>query len=93
MFFRPHDTYEYFGLCTDENKLKIKKPYMETCDKYREVELEYLKKVLLWKGWLHCLTCNKAIYSVEELFQHLDDELGPYVFSEIVASEEAPIAS
>lgn len=93
VFFRLHDTHEYFGVCSDKNELKIKTQSMSVCDKYDEVDLEDLKRVLLRRGWLRCLSCNKAIFTVDELSEHVGDELGGDLYSDVVASEEAPPAS
>jgi hypothetical protein len=93
VYFHPHDTYEYLGLCVDKNELVVKTPSMEACDEYKEVSLKDLKRALASRGWLRCLSCNMAIYTVEELVMHLEDELGVDCFSDIVASEEAPSAS
>jgi hypothetical protein len=66
---------------------------METCDEFKEVNLEDLRNIIRSKGWLYCNTCRKAIYTVEELIEHIEDELGAALFSDVVASEEAPTAS
>lgn len=92
-FFRPHDTYNYFGFCVDKNELKIQTLDKEVCDDYKEVSLEDLKGILLRRGWLFCLSCKKALYTVEELVEHINDELKSDLFSDIVASEEVPAAS
>jgi len=88
-----HDTYRYFGVCVEKNELKVTTPAMEVCDGYHEIRLEDLKKILLKKGWIRCLSCNKTLFTVEELIEHLEDELGFDPYSDTVASEEAPTAS
>jgi hypothetical protein len=93
VYFKSHDTYEYFGLCIEKNELQVKTPSMEACHEYKEVGIDDLKNVLFRRGWIHCLSCNKAIYTVEELVEHLEDELGLDLYSDVVASEEAPTAS
>lgn len=92
-YFQNHDTYRYFGFCADKNELKVTTQAMEVCDGYKEISLEDLKRFLLRKGWIRCLSCNKTLYTVEELVEHLEGELGSDLFSDVVASEEAPTAS
>jgi hypothetical protein len=91
--FQPHDTFEFFGLCTHTNELKIKYPAKSNCEAFKEISLEGRLRVLSLRGWLRCRSCNRVLFTVEELREHLDDEIGGEVFSDIVASEEAPAAS
>lgn len=91
--FQHHDVYRYFGVCVKKNELKLTTPAMEVCNEYQEISLEDLKRTLLRKGWIRCLSCNKTLYAVEELEEHIEDELGFDLYSDIVASEEAPVAS
>jgi hypothetical protein len=71
----------------------IKSPAKGVCEEFKEVNLEGCLRVLSLRGWLRCRSCNRAIFTVEELRDHLDDEMGGEVFSDNVASEEAPAAS
>jgi hypothetical protein len=71
----------------------IKSPAKGVCEEFKEVNLEGRLRVLSLRGWLRCRSCNRAIFTVEELRDHLDDEMGGEVFSDNVASEEAPAAS
>jgi hypothetical protein len=91
--FQPHDTYAFFGLCKRTNELKIKSPVKGNCDEFEGVSLEARQSVLSLRGWLRCRSCNRVIFTVEELREHLDDEVRGEVFSDTVASEEAPTAS
>lgn len=86
----PHDTFEYMGLCNERNELVLSTPQTVICENYREVTLDELKKALEERGWLHCVSCNKALYTIEELEEHLSDILVPETYSDIVASEESP---
>lgn len=92
MLFRSHDAYEYLGLCIHKNELIVLTPGMKTCENFKEATLNELKKTLMKRGWLHCASCNKVIYTVEELEQHIDCILVSELYSDIVASEEAPAA-
>ena len=92
VYFKNHDTFRYFGVCGNKTRLLITAPSMEVCDDYQETSLEDLKEVLLKKGWIRCLSCNKALYTVEDLVEHLEGELGFDLYSDIVASEESPVA-
>jgi hypothetical protein len=91
--FQPHDTFAFFGLCKHTNELRIKSPAKGNCEEFEEVSLEGRLRVLSLRGWLRCRSCNTVIFTVEELREHLDDEVGGEVFSDTVASEEAPTAS
>lgn len=71
----------------------IKSLAKNVCEAFEEVSLEGCLSVLSLRGWLRCRSCNRAIFTVEELRDHLDDEVGGEVFSDNVASEEAPTAS
>jgi hypothetical protein len=71
----------------------IKSPAKGVCEAFEAVNLEGRLRVLLLRGWLRCRSCNRVLFTVEELREHLDDEIGGEVFSDIVASEEAPTAS
>jgi hypothetical protein len=71
----------------------IKSPAQGVCEAFEEVSLEGCLSVLSLRGWLRCRSCNRALFTVEELMEHLDDEVGGEVFSDTVASEEAPTAS
>jgi hypothetical protein len=91
--FQPHDTFAFFGLCTHTNELTIKSPAKGVCEEFEEVSLEGRLRALSLRGWLRCRSCNRALFTIEELREHLDDEVGGEVFSDTVASEEAPTAS
>ena len=91
--FQPHDTFTFFGVCTRANELMIMSPAKGACEAFEEGSLEGRLRVLSLRGWLRCRSCNRALFTVEELRDHLDDEVGSEVFSDIVASEEAPTAS
>lgn len=91
--FQPHDVFAFFGLCTHTNELIIKSPTRNDCEEFKEDDLEGRLQALSLRGWLRCRSCNRVLFTVEELREHLDDEVGGEVFSDIVASEEAPTAS
>ena len=91
--FQPHDTFTFFGLCKHTNELMIKSPAKDVCEAFEAVSLEGRIRVLSLRGWLRCRSCNRVLFTVEELREHLDDEIGDQVFSDTVASEEAPTAS
>lgn len=91
--FQPHDTFAFFGLCTHTNELTINSSAKSVCEEFKEDDLEGRLQALSLRGWLRCRSCNIVLFTVEELRDHLDDEVGVDVFSDIVASEEAPTAS
>lgn len=93
VLFQPHDTFTFLGFCKHTNELMIKSPAKGVCEAFEEVSLDDSLSVLSLRGWLRCRSCNRALFTVEELRDHLDDEVGGEVFSDDVASEEAPSAS
>ncbi len=92
LLFRPHDAYEYLGLCIHKNELIVLKPDMKACKDFKEFTLDELKKVLIEKGWLRCISCKKPIHTVEELGEHIEEMLRLELHSDVVASEESPAA-
>jgi len=91
--FQPHDTFAFFGLCTHTNMLTIKSPVKNVCEEFKEDELEGRLQVLSLRGWFRCHSCNIALFTIMELREHLNHEVRCEVFSDTVASEEAPTAS
>lgn len=91
--FKPHDTYKYLAVCVATDKLMVKKPSTGGCAAFKEVSYEDLRKALLTRGWLYCVSCDKPLFTVEELAEHLEHELGSDLFCDVAAREEAPPAS
>ena len=91
--FQPHDTFAFFGLHTHINELTVKSSAKSICEKFEENELEGRLEALSLRGWLRCRSCIRALFTVEEMREHLGDGVRVEVFSDIVASEEAPTAS
>jgi len=90
--FQPHDLFAFFGLCTHTNQLTIRSPAKRACEAFEEVPLEAQLQALSRRGWLRCHSCHRVLFTVEEVENHRDDEVGSHVFSDAVASEEAPTA-
>ena len=88
--FIPHDTFEYMGLCDKRTELVISGKQTSMCENFKEVTLEELKKTLEEKGWLYCVSCKEALYTLEELEEHHRDILAASAYADIVASEESP---
>ena len=93
LHFQPHDIFAFFGLCKHTNELIIKSPTKNDCEEFKEISPDGRLQALSLRGWLRCRSCNRVLFTVEELREHLDDEVGGDIFSDIVASEEAPTAS
>lgn len=72
--------------------LTIKSPVKSVCEEFKEDELEDRLQVLSLRGWLRCHSCNIALFTIMELREHLNHEVRGEVFSDTVASEEAPTA-
>lgn len=91
VFFKVHDVFDYIGYCSLKNELVIPGPV--ECPHYQEVTRDQLSRIIEEQGWLYCVTCRRAIHSLEELEKYLEKyTIAPEIFSDEVASEESPPA-
>ena len=88
IYYKPHSLYG-FGYCEKKGSIVFGD---ESCKDVVPAVREDLIKAIEAYGWVYCSECRKALFSVEELDQHLS--LGHTLFNEFmedfVASEEAP---
>lgn len=91
--FKPHHTHGYFGVCSVGDKLVVRTPHMRICKTFRKLSAEELKKALVSRGSLYCLSCRKPLFTAEELDEHLGHVIGLDFCTDDVAREEAPPAS
>ena len=85
-----HDVYEYLGLCVRNGDLMIVSS--EACKDFEELRRERIEEAIQKRGWAHCVSCNRPIYSIEELKAHRCPLIRPEVYVDEVAWEEAPCA-
>lgn len=88
-YFVKHDSYDFIGLCLNEDRLITKK---EKCDGQKDINLEKIKKKLEERGWIYCITCEEPIFTLEELEDHKKGSLRLEQLSDEVASEDSPAA-
>lgn len=89
----PHDTYEYLGFCMAKGEVVVFSREEEIeCGEYREFTVGEAERVIKGKGWIYCATCKSTVFSVEELERHIGHFLTLGIYSDSVASEEAPPA-
>ncbi len=92
VFFRLHGTFEYLGYCVKSGELLVLSGERKPCSNFKKVTFEDLENIISSGGSLYCITCGVYIHTVEELKSHLEKHIVVGSFSDMVASEEAPIA-
>ncbi len=88
-YFVKHDSYDFFGLCLDEDRLITKK---ERCRNQKDIDIERIEEILKEKGWIYCISCGEPIFTLDELDDHKKGRLASEKYTDEVASEDSPAA-
>ncbi len=88
-YFVKHDSYDFIGLCLDEDRLITKK---EKCKGQKDIDIKKIKEILEDRGWIYCISCGEPIFSIEEIENHKKGKLRLDELSDDVASEDSPTA-
>ena len=88
--FMPHDVYEYMGFCVRRGQIVVSDE--TTCECYRELAFDDIRRALVDRGWVYCVTCRQPIYSMDELEKHIGETIAIGVYVDSVASEDSPPA-